>query len=45
MRPLVFSFAPRWYACNIETLMKHYVAMDEQQVTDDVFKKMAEKKK
>jgi integrase len=32
------------YGCNVDTLMKHYVALDEQQVTDDVFAKMAEKK-
>ena len=32
------------YACNVETLMKHYIAMDEQQVTDEVFAKMAGKK-
>lgn len=25
------------YGCNIDTLMKHYVHLDEQQVTDDVF--------
>ena len=25
------------YGCNVDTLMQHYVAMDEQQVTDDVF--------
>jgi integrase len=28
------------YGCNVDTLMKHYVAMDEQQVTDAVFAKM-----
>ena len=28
------------YGCNIDTLMKHYVALDEQQVTDDVFEQM-----
>lgn len=33
------------YGCNVDTLMKHYVALDEQQVTDDVFAKMAKKKK
>ena len=32
------------YGCNVDTLMKHYVALDEQQVTDDVFAKMNEKK-
>lgn len=32
------------YGCNVETLMKHYVALDEQQVTDDVFARMAKKK-
>ena len=32
------------YGCNVDTLVKHYVAMDEQQVTDDVFAKMNEKK-
>lgn len=33
------------YGCNVDTLMGHYVAMDEQQVTDDVFAQMNEKKK
>jgi integrase len=28
------------YGCNVDTLMKHYVAMDEQAVTDDVFARM-----
>lgn len=28
------------YGCNVDTLMRHYVAMDEQQVTDDVFARM-----
>jgi hypothetical protein len=28
------------YGCNVETLMKHYVGLDEQQVTDDVFAQM-----
>jgi integrase len=28
------------YGCNVDTLMKHYVAMDEQAVTDAVFAKM-----
>jgi hypothetical protein len=23
--------------CNVDTMMKHYVQMDEQEVTDDVF--------
>lgn len=32
------------YGCNVDTLVKHYVAMDEQQVTDDVFAKMSGKK-
>ena len=32
------------YGCNVDTLMKHYIALDEQQVTDDVFAKMNEKK-
>lgn len=32
------------YGCNVDTLMKHYVALDEQQVTDDVFAKMHGKK-
>ena len=32
------------YGCNVDTLMKHYVAPDEQQVTDDVFAKMAKPK-
>lgn len=32
------------YGCNIDTLMKHYVALDEQQVTDDVFARMNPKK-
>jgi hypothetical protein len=31
-------------ACDAETLMKHYIAMDEQQVTDGVFAQMAKKK-
>jgi integrase len=33
------------YGCNVDTLMGHYVALDEQQVTDDVFAKMNPKKK
>jgi integrase len=28
------------YGCNVDTLLKHYVLMDEQQVTDDVFAQM-----
>jgi integrase len=28
------------YGCNVDTLMRHYVALDEQAVTDDVFAKM-----
>lgn len=28
------------YGCNVDTLMQHYVALDEQQVTDDVFARM-----
>jgi integrase len=28
------------YGCNVDTLMRHYVALDEQQVTDDVFARM-----
>jgi integrase len=31
------------YGCNVETLIRHYVALDEQQVTDDVFATMAAK--
>ncbi len=33
------------YGCNVDTLMRHYVSMDEQQVTDDVFEQMTGKKK
>jgi integrase len=33
------------YGCNVDTLMRHYVSMDEQQVTDDVFELMTGKKK
>jgi len=33
------------YGCNVDTLLKHYVLMDEQQVTDDVFEQMTGKKK
>jgi integrase len=32
------------YGCNVETVMEHYVAMDEQQVTDDVFEEMKKRK-
>jgi integrase len=32
------------YGCNVDTLMKHYVLMDEQRVTDDVFARMHGKK-
>jgi hypothetical protein len=28
------------YGCNVETLMGHYAATDEQQVTDEVFAAM-----
>ena len=28
------------YGCNVDTLMKHYVAMDKQAVTDEVFARM-----
>ncbi len=28
------------YGCNVDTLMEHYVLMDEQRVTDDVFGQM-----
>ena len=28
------------YGCNVDTLMKHYVLLDEQQVTDEVFEQM-----
>ena len=28
------------YGCNVDTLKKHYVSLDEQQVTDDVFARM-----
>jgi len=28
------------YGCNVDTLMRHYVGMDEQQVTDEVFGQM-----
>jgi integrase len=28
------------YGCNVDTLMQHYVALDEQAVTDDVFSRM-----
>lgn len=29
------------YGCNVDTLMKHYVALDEQAVTDEVTKQLA----
>lgn len=28
------------YGCNVDTLMKHYVSLDEQQVTENVFARM-----
>jgi hypothetical protein len=28
------------YGCNVDTLMRHYVKLDEQEVTDDVFARM-----
>lgn len=28
------------YGCNVDTLMRHYVSLDEQQVTNDVFAQM-----
>jgi len=28
------------YGCNVDTMVKHYVVMDEQQVTDDVFSQL-----
>jgi integrase len=28
------------YGCNVDTLMRHYVALDEQKVTDNVFERM-----
>jgi hypothetical protein len=28
------------YGCDMDTLMKHYVAMDEQRVTDALFARM-----
>jgi integrase len=28
------------YACHVETLMKHYVDLDKQQITDQVFERM-----
>jgi integrase len=30
------------YGCNVDTMLKHYVLLDEQQVTDDVFARMRE---
>jgi hypothetical protein len=32
------------YGCNVETMLKHYVQLDEQQVTDDVFARMQKAK-
>jgi hypothetical protein len=32
------------YGCNVDTVMRHYVALDEQQVTDAVFARMHGKK-
>ena len=32
------------YGCNVDTMLKHYVVMDQQQVTDDVFEQMHEMK-
>jgi len=32
------------YGCNVDTMMRHYVAMDEQAVTDDVFAQMRSSK-
>jgi len=29
------------YGCNVDTLMKHYVSLDEQEVTDEVTKQLA----
>ncbi len=29
------------YGCNVDTVMRHYVSMDEQQVTDEVTKQLA----
>ena len=31
------------YGCNVDTLMVHYISMDEQAVIDDVFAKMGRK--
>ena len=31
------------YGCNVDTLMQHYVYLDEQAVTDEVFARMGEK--
>ena len=31
------------YGCNVDTLMRHYVDLDEQAVTDEVFATMATK--
>lgn len=33
------------YGCNVDTLMRHYVLLDERQVTDDVFAQMNQEKK
>ena len=33
------------YGCNVDTLMRHYVALDERQVTRDVFARMREREK
>ena len=30
------------YGCNVDTVMKHYVAMDEQAVTDEVTAQLAD---
>lgn len=32
------------YGRNVDTLMKHYVGLDEQQVTEEVFARMSDKK-
>jgi hypothetical protein len=32
------------YGCNVDMVMQHYVALDEQQVTDAVFARMHSKK-
>ena len=28
------------YGCNVDTMMNHYIALDEQQITDEVFARM-----